>query len=129
MVKHQIGDTVKLASKLCFGDDKFRQGTVTAVADDGFVTAEFPQPPYPPMTVTSEPEHLVPVRTAQSEVLLAHAAVGRLSVECDRLRAELEQANAENQRLSNAQGWDPTSPQWAVIRAAIAWRKVLDTRA
>lgn len=30
---------------------------------------------------------------------------------------------AEIERLRNAQGWDPSSPQWAVIRAAIAWRK------
>lgn len=40
----------------------------------------------------------------------------------DRLRALLADASAEMQRLTNAQGWDPSSPQWTVIRAGTAWR-------
>lgn len=33
-----------------------------------------------------------------------------------------DQAIAEARQLRSAQGWDPASPQWAVVRAAVAWR-------
>jgi hypothetical protein len=59
-----LGDTVALGSGLLVNDDLRREGVVTAVADDGKVTAEFPQPPYSPMIVTSDAEHFTVVRRA-----------------------------------------------------------------
>jgi hypothetical protein len=56
----QVGDTVALEAKILF-DEGRREGIVTAVADDGMVTAEFPQPGYLPMTVTSQAEHFIVV--------------------------------------------------------------------
>lgn len=56
----QVGDTVALEAKILF-DEGRREGTVTAVADDGMVTADVPQPGWPPMTVTSLPEHFIVV--------------------------------------------------------------------
>jgi hypothetical protein len=43
------------------------RGTVTAVAADGLVTAEFPQLPQPPMTVTAQAEEFIPVATSAEE--------------------------------------------------------------
>lgn len=66
---HEPGDTVTLVSRMLFDDDLRREGTVTAVAADGKVTAEFAQPgPFPPLTVTSDAEHFVHVRKAPTPV-------------------------------------------------------------
>ncbi len=59
-----VGDTVVLTSRLLFDDDFPREGVVTGLADDGQVTAEFPQPPRSPMLVTSDAEHFTVVRQA-----------------------------------------------------------------
>jgi hypothetical protein len=68
----QVGDTVALVSRLLVDDDVRREGLVVAVADDGLVSAEFPQPPHSPMTVTSKPEHFTVVHKAPTyEDLLA----------------------------------------------------------
>ncbi len=57
------------------------------------------------------------------------AEVSRLSDLVGELRRQYkvaervrDQAIEEARRLRNAQGWDPASPQWAVIRGAVAWR-------
>ncbi|HEU5108054.1 MAG TPA: hypothetical protein VFT95_05805 [Micromonosporaceae bacterium] len=63
-ITHEPGDTVTLVSRMLFNDDQSRQGTVTAVADDGRVTAEFPQDASFPLVVTSDAEHFVHVRKA-----------------------------------------------------------------
>jgi hypothetical protein len=78
-----IGDNVALTSRLLFDDDVRRDGVVTAVADDGKITAEFPQPPYSPMLVTSDAEHFTVVRRAPEPVgyvVLKHTPTGALSI-------------------------------------------------
>lgn len=60
-----FGDTVKLTSRLLFDTDVPRQGVVVAVADDGMVSAEFPQPGTSPMTVTAKTDVFTVVRRAE----------------------------------------------------------------
>jgi hypothetical protein len=82
-ITHQPGDTVTLMSRMLFDDDQPRQGTVTAVSDDGKVTAEFPQDASFPLIVTSQAEHFVHVRKAPTPtgyVILQRTAMGALSV-------------------------------------------------
>lgn len=75
--------------------------------------------------------HFTAASSASAIAAMANAAayihneqrIEAITADCHRLAAELEQANTENQRLTNAQGWDPTSPEWAVCKAAIAYRK------
>lgn len=62
------GDTVTLVSRMLFNDDQAREGTVTAVADNGKVTAEFPQDASFPLIVTSDAEHFTHVRKAPEPV-------------------------------------------------------------
>lgn len=61
MTTINVGDTVDFV--LPFGNRRVR-GAVTAVAADGLVTAEFPQLPQPPMTVTAQAEDFITVATA-----------------------------------------------------------------
>lgn len=51
---------------LPIGDRRVR-GVVTAVTADGLVTAEFPQPGLPPMTVTGRAEDFIHVTTTLGE--------------------------------------------------------------
>lgn len=59
------GDTVDYV--MPFGARRAR-GVVTAVTADGLVTAEFPQPGLPPMTVTGRPEAFIHVATSAEEM-------------------------------------------------------------
>lgn len=60
----KLGDAVALVSRLLFDDEAYREGTVSAVAADGQITAEFPQAGFPSMRVTSAPEHFSLIRRA-----------------------------------------------------------------
>lgn len=80
---HQLGDTVALTSRLLFDHDFPREGTVTAVADDGRVTAEFPQNANFPLTVTGPAEDFVHVRKAPQPVgyvVVRRTTMGALSI-------------------------------------------------
>lgn len=82
-ITHEPGDTVTLQSRMLFNDDQPRQGTVTAVADDGKVTAEFPQDASFPLIVTAEAEHFVHVRKAPKPVgfvILLRTVTGATSI-------------------------------------------------
>ena len=60
----QLGDTVAYGSTLLAIADDFRhQGTVVAVADDGWITVEIPQDGTTPMRITDRAENFTLVRT------------------------------------------------------------------
>lgn len=59
----QLNDQVALPSKLLF-DEGRREGRVVAIAEDGLVTAEFPQTGAPPMRVDAPRHQFVLVRRA-----------------------------------------------------------------
>lgn len=69
----QPGDTVSLASRLLF-DAGSREGTVVAVADDGLVSVEFPQPGSPyPMTVTAPADQFTMVHRFDADTVVREA--------------------------------------------------------
>lgn len=87
-----IGDPVDILPGVLFGDARRHRGVVTAIATDGMVTAEFPQPPHDPMTLTGHPDFFIPVTSSGSTSARLHAAEAELAsarAELDLLRAQL----------------------------------------
>jgi hypothetical protein len=63
----QIGDIVALTSDRLFPEGR-REGVVTAVGEDGKVTAEFPQDGLPPLVAAIDGHYFEHVRTAKADM-------------------------------------------------------------